>query len=170
MNKILNTDTNIHAVRAAEMDAAYAEGFRYICEGNYRTTDTTDPWTGMPYETCDVFVFTDKAEAEAFAATQKMVFNNNHAEVFGIPEHTKTWEEREAERETEREAEKAKKLAKEIAKAEAAGMTLEQYREEKKAQAKMKRYKKEIEEYERLIAKYQEEIEFRKKWIAEREN
>ena len=132
---------------AKELNTAYENGFRFMCEGNYRTLKTTDPWSGMPDTTSDIFGFTTKEEAEAFALTQKWVFNKDiHATVYEIPAHTMTWDEvREAEKAAE-EAKKVKKLEREIARAEAEGMTLEEYRAEKKRIKTIKALKKEIEE------------------------
>ena len=88
---------------AEELNAAYEAGFRYMCEGNYRTTNGTDPWSGMPNTTSDVFAFTTKEEAEAFALAQEWVFNKDiHAKVYEIPAHTMNWDEvREAEKAAE---------------------------------------------------------------------
>jgi hypothetical protein len=148
------TKINKSFVNAEEKNDLYKAGYRYIVEGDYRTLDSTDPWSGMPNTTNNIYAFTDKAEAEAFAVTQIWVFNPDvHARVEELPEHTKTWtetREEEAKKATER---KAKREANEAKKAAEAGMTVEEYKAEKKRVALAKKVAKEIAELEAELAR-----------------
>lgn len=146
---------NKTCVSAEEKNALYKAGYRYIAEGDYRITKGTDPWSGMPNTTNNIYAFTDKAEAEAFAVTQIWVFNPNiHATVEELPEHTETWDEFR-----EKEAKKkAERKAREAAKAAEAGMTVEEYRAEKKRLANIKKIKKEIETLKAVLAKAEADL------------
>lgn len=142
----------------------YAEGYRYLVDGDYKTLDTIDPWSGMPNTTNNIYAFSDRAEAEAFAVTQTWVFNHDvHAEVEELPEHTETWREfqdryvrEQAEAKAQREAKKAeakaKREAKEAKKAADAGMTLDEYK-------KAKALEKQIARLEVELAEKKEELE-----------
>ena len=71
---------------------------------------------------------------------------------------------KEAERkEAEKKERKAKKEAEE---AEAKGMTIEEYKEYKKEEAKIKRYNREIKKMEAEIKEIQRKINYRKNYIA----
>lgn len=134
---------------AEEKNILYEEGFRYLVEGNYRCTSMIDPRSGMPDTTHDIFAFTDKTEAEAFAIKQKWIFNKEiHADVKQIPEHSKTATEIQEEKAKKVAEKKAKKEANEAAKATAAGMTIAEYRAERKRIALAKRLTREIAELE----------------------
>ena len=61
----------------------------------------------------------------------------------------------------------AAKVERKKAKAAAAGMTVEEYDEAKKLNAKIRRYEKEIAELEAEIAAAREAIEYRRRFIAE---
>ncbi len=77
-----------------EKNNMYENGYRYMVEGDYRIVGGFDTWTGMPNVTNNIYVFTDKDEAEAFAKKQIWVFNHEvHAKVEAIPAHTKTRDE-----------------------------------------------------------------------------
>lgn len=81
-------------INAEEKNELYKRGFRYIVKGDYKILDSIDPWSGMPNTTNNIYAFTDKAEAEAFAVTQIWVFSPDvHSSVEELPEHTKTWTE-----------------------------------------------------------------------------
>ena len=144
---------------AAERNTLYKKGYRFFCKGDYKTLETTDPWSGMPNTTHNIYVFTDKEEAETFAKTQKWVFNPNvTSEVYEIPEHTETPEEFKARQAKIKAERKAKKEAKEREIAEKAGMTLEEYRKEKAKKAQITRIKNEIERLE-------EELNYKKEHL-----
>lgn len=67
------------------MQEYYRAGYRYYCDGDYYTTQDIDPWSGMPEVGSNTYFFDNKAEAEAFAITQRWVFNPEmHAEVYQI--------------------------------------------------------------------------------------
>lgn len=95
-----------------------------------------------------------------------MVINENYV---------KSIEEMKAEAEAEKKAherflkaeaeKKARKEAREKEKAEAMGMTLAEYKEYKKAEAKKKRYANEIKKMEAEIERLKEEIAWRKKYL-----
>lgn len=131
-----------------ETRALINEGYKFRVDCDFTTTNTTDPWSGMPNIDNNVAVFTDKAEAEAFAAEQVWPFNPN---VHGKAEELRwgeTWAEME-ERTTREKAEcKAKREAKEAEKAAAAGMTVMEYKAAKAKAAKRAKLEKEIAELE----------------------
>lgn len=160
-------NTSNFGINAELKNSLYAEGFRYLCEGDYRTLGSTDPWSGMPNTACNLYFFTDKAEAEAFAKKQIWVFNPNvHATVHELPAHTETWEEIR-EKEAKAKALKAKRKAeREAAEAKKKGMTVEQLRESKKIAAQKRRYTREIADFEKQIADLQKAIAYRHAWIA----
>jgi len=145
---------------AEEKNNLYALGYRYYCDGNYRTLSTTDPWSGMPNTDNDTFAFDNKKEAEAFAKAQIWVFNpDSHATVHAIPEHTETWEERDLRYAREKAEKAAKKAAKEAKKAASMGMTVE---EMKRAESR-KRLKRKLENE---IAELEEALADKKKKLA----
>lgn len=148
------TKINKSFVIAEEKNDLYKAGYRYIVEGDYRTLDSTDPWSGMPNTTNNIYAFTDKAEAEAFAVTQIWVFNPDvHARVEELPEHTKTWAETLEEEAKKKAERKAKREANEAKKAAEAGMTVEEYKAERKRVALAKRVANEIAELEAELAR-----------------
>lgn len=147
---------------ANELNAAYVEGYRFMTQGEYERAGTTDPWSGMPDFTNSTFLFTTKEEAEAFAETQNLPFTSGHPHVFEILPHTETWEEIHEQEKIKAEAKKAKAAATEARKAAKAGMTVEQYRKEKRKQANIRKAKREIERLEAELAET-------KKWLAELE-
>ena len=125
-----------------------------MCDGDYETCDTIDPWSGMPDVTQNAYFFDNREEAEAFAAKQIWSFNPDiHADVYKVPEYTKTWAELEAEEAAKKAARKAKREATEKAKAEAAGMTVEEYRAEQNRQRLVRTLEKEIAELEKELAR-----------------
>lgn len=138
---------------AEEKNELYKAGYRYIVNGDYEILGSTDPWSGMPNTTNNVYAFTDKAEAEAFAVTQVWVFNPDvHARVEELPEHTKTWAEVPEEEAKKKAERKAKKEANEARKAAAAGMTVEEYKAERKRVARIKTVTNEIAALEAELA------------------
>lgn len=148
------TKINRSFVTAEEKNNLYKAGFRYIVEGDYRTLSTIDAWSGMPNTTNNIYAFTDKTEAEAFAVTQIWVFNSDvHAEVKELPEHTKTLEEIREEEAKKKAERKAKREANEAKKAAEAGMTVEEYKAECKRIALAKRLANEIAELEKELAR-----------------
>ena len=67
------------------MKDLYKIGYRFYCDGDYTTTNTIDPWSGMPDVTRNTYFFDTKEEAEAFAITQRWIFNPDiHATVYAI--------------------------------------------------------------------------------------
>lgn len=148
-------------INAERKNDLYKAGYRYIVECDYRTLETTDPWSGMPNTTNNICAFTDKAEAEAFALTQIWVFNPDvHASVEELPEHTRTWDEINAEEVKRRADLKAKKAEAEARNAAKAGMTVEEYRAKKNKE----RY---IKTLARDLAKAEAEVERLREKLAE---
>ena len=144
---------------AKVLNAAYAEGYRFMCNGDYATCDTIDPWSGMPDVTENAYFFDSREEAEAFAAKQVWPFNPNvHAEVYKVPEHSKDW----AELEAEEAAKKAKKEATEARKATEMGLTVEEYKRKKKNEALLRSLEKEIAAMETELARKKALYEKRK--------
>lgn len=141
-----------------ETRALITEGYKYSVDCDFTTCGTTDPWSGMPDIDNNVAVFTNKAEAEAFAAEQVWPFNPN---VHGKVEELcwgETWAEMEARIEREKAERKAKREAKEAEKAAAAGMTVAEYKAAKAKAAKRVRLEKEITELEKELAAKRAEL------------
>lgn len=125
----------------------YRRGMRFACEGNFRQTEKRDR-DGFPYVECDYYFFDNEKEAREFANCQYHPIDGNPAKVEEIPEHTETYEERNARYEREKAEEKAKREAKEAEKAEKMGMSLDEYKREKAKNAKIRRLEKEIAKLE----------------------
>lgn len=128
------------------------EGYKYRVDCDFTTCKTIDPWSGMPNINNNIAVFTDKAEAEAFAAEQVWPFN---PDVHGTVEELRwgeTYEEREARVEREKAERKAKREAKEAEKAAATGMTVDEYKAAKAKAAKRRALEREIAELEQELA------------------
>lgn len=133
------------------------EGYKFRVDCDFTTCNITDPWSGMPDIDNNVAVFTDKAEAEAFAAEQVWPFNPN---VHGKVEELRwgeTWAEMEAREAREKAERKAKREAKEAEKA-AAGMTVAEYKAAKAKAAKRARLEKEIAALEAELAAKRAEL------------
>ena len=154
----MKTEIKKTSIVSAEMlNDLYEKGYRFITEGNYKVLKTYDAWSGMPNVEQSLFAFDDKEEAEAFAKTQKWVFDKSiHPTVKEIPEHTETWEESKAREEKAKAERKARKEANELKKATALGMTVAEYRAEKKRIAIEKELKKEIAELEKELERKRE--------------
>lgn len=145
---------------AKEFNEVYAEGYRFMCDGDYTTSKSIDPWSGMPEVEQNAYFFDTYEEAEAFAEKQKWVFNPDiHSTVYKVPEYTETWEEVKARQEAEKAAKKAKRAAAEKAKADAAGMTVEEYKKAKAKKATISRLEKEIAEMEKELARKKSVLE-----------
>lgn len=117
-----------NALTINETRALINEGYKYSVDCDFTTCDTIDPWSGMPDIDNNMAVFTDKAEAEAFAAKQVWPFDHNvHGEVKEL-----VWGEAYMKMGTrlarEKAERKAKRKAKEAEKAAAAGMTVAEYK------------------------------------------
>lgn len=148
MKKIEKTTLN-----ANELNALYAEGYRFYVEGDRHLTGMINPLDGMNCETYNLYIFEDKAAADAYAMTQTALFDENtRAEVYTIPAHTMTWAETLEARKAEKAARKAAKEAKEAEKAAKMGMTVEEYKAAKKRAAAIKEAKEEIERLEKALA------------------
>lgn len=134
------------------------EGYKFRVDCDFTTTNTTDPWSGMPDIDNNVAVFTDKDEAEAFAAKQIWPFNHNvHGKVEEL-HWGETWAEMEARMEREKAERKAKREAKEAEKAAAAGMTVAEYKAAKAKAAKRAKLEKELAELEKELAAKRAEL------------
>lgn len=159
---------SVEWLKAEVLNTAYAEGYRFMCDGDYAITDGTDPWSGMPNTTQNAYFFDSGEEAEAFAIKQIWVFNSDiHADVYKIPEHTETRAEREAREAKEKAEKEARKLARDTAKAEAEGMSVEAWRERQKELAKARRYRREAENMKAEIERLKAEIEWRERRATE---
>ena len=141
-----------------ETRALINEGYKYSVDCDFTTCGTTDPWSGMPDIDNNVAVFTDKAEAEAFAAEQVWPFNHN---VHGRVEELRwgeTWTEMEERIAREKAERKAKREAKEVEKATAAGMTVAEYKAAKAKATKRAKLEKEIAALEAELAAKRAEL------------
>lgn len=144
------------SLRPAELDALYAEGFRFRCEGDYQILRYQFDRDGMPIMTNNTYVFDDFHEANIFAEKQIYPINPSiHAFVREIPAHTETWEEKEAKRAKAKEEAKIKKEAKKAELAEKAGMTVAEYETVQKRKAAIKRTERKIAQLKDDIAKAQ---------------
>ena len=167
MKKMIK-DKDVRWLNAEIMNTAYAEGYRFMCNGDYATTGGTDSWSGMPNTTQNAYFFDNREEAEAFAVKQIWVFNSDiRADVYEIPEHTETKAERKAREAKEKAEKEAKKLARDTVKAEAEGMSVEAWRERQKELAKARRYRKEAEGMKAEIERLKAEIEWRERRALE---
>ena len=140
------------ALAITETRALINEGYKFRVDCDFTTTNTNDPWSGMPNIDNNVAVFTDKTEAEAFAAEQVWPFNPN---VHGKVEELRwgeTWTEMEERMAREKAERKAKRDAKEAEKAAAAGMTVAEYKAAKAKAAAKHRLENEIAALEKELA------------------
>lgn len=144
---------------AEEFNELYADGYRFTVWGDSHTTEYIDPWSGMPSENHNLYAFTNKAEAEAYAQTQTYCYNKDlHPDVKSIAEHTETNEEYWERVNKEKEERKAKREAKEAQKAKDAGMTVAEYRKAKAYTAHVRRVKKQINELENQLEALKSEL------------
>ena len=140
----------------AELNALYAEGFRFRCDGDYRIVNAFFNFDGMPTVTNNTYVFDNFHDANVFAEKQiHPVFPTLHAFVREIPAHTETLKEEEARKAKAKEEAKAKREAKKIELAKKAGMTVAEYEAEQKRKAAIKRAEKKIAQIKDDIAKAQ---------------
>lgn len=143
-----------------------ALGYKFAVEGDWETNDRTDPWSGMPCVDRNLHFFTDRDEAETYAATQTWVFNSNiHGKVIEL-KREETNAEREEREAREKEERKAKKIARDLEK----GITPEM----RKAMTAKKRHESAIRKMEAEIERLKAEIEAERaevercaKWLAE---
>lgn len=154
-------------LRPAELDTLYAEGFRFRCDGDYKLTGLQDP-SGYPCFTNNIYVFTDRTDANAFAEKQIYPINPSiHALVYEIPAHTETLEERRIKEAEKKAKAKAERERKEAEKARKANMTVEEYRAEKKRLATIKRREKAIADLKNNIEADKRRLERMKVELAE---
>jgi peptidoglycan hydrolase CwlO-like protein len=126
--------------------------------------------TGSNEYNVESFIIEAETAEEAISAV-----NKEHPELVVNTNYVVTIEEKLAREQANKEAlENAKKEAakkqeakelKTAEKAESMGLTVERYKELKKRQAKVTRYKREIAQYEATITELEKEIESRKKWL-----
>jgi hypothetical protein len=145
----------------------YAEGYRFIVRGDDHIVDGTDPWSGMPNTSNNLYAFDNEAEAEAYALTQTLVFSEDHPDVWAIPPHTETFDEWMARDAKEKADKKARKDAREAEKAEAMGLTVEEYKRYKKDKTIAKKLPAEIAECEAEIERLKKEIARKRNYLEE---
>jgi hypothetical protein len=156
------------SLRPAELDALYAEGFRFRCEGDYQILRYQFDRDGMPIMTNNTYVFDDFHEANVFAEKQIYPINPSiHAFVREIPAHTETWEEKEAKRAKAKEEAKIKREAKKAELAKKAGMTVAEYEAEQKRKATIKRKEKAIADLKNEIEADKRRLERMEAELAE---
>jgi len=149
-------------VGAEENNAMMEQGYKFCVEGDWRETEATDPWSGMPVIASTTHFFTDRTEAEAYAAAQNWPFNPAIHGTVKEMKHEETREEWMArlEREkAEREARKAKKKAEREARDLANGITPEARRLMnmlKRHEAEIRKMEAEIEDLKKRIEKEKE--------------
>ena len=152
---------------AEQNNKMLALGYKYKVEGDFAITSGTDPWSGMPNTTSNTHFFTDKAEAEAYAAKQTWVFNEDiHGTVVEM-KHEETRAEWDARYQREEAEKKAKKAAREATNAAALGITVEEYKKYKKDKSILKKLPAEIAECEAEIQRLQEAIKRKQGYLTE---
>lgn len=134
-----------------------------MTEENYNEMMRGNLWYHVEY----IDIHAETAE-EAIEMAQRMepdmVINKNYVKTLEELEAEKALaEKRIADDRAKEEAKKAKRLANEIAKAEAAGMTLEEYRAKKNHERKVKAAKKAVVEAEKALAEAKKRLEELKK-------
>ncbi len=151
---------NKQFINAEAKNDLYKAGYRYIVEGDFKILDTIDPWSGMPNTTNNIYAFSDKAEAEAFALTQIWVFNPDvHSTVEELPEHTETWAEYHERMIKEKAERKAKAYEKDAKKAAKEGITVEEFRTRRAKKAHIKKLQNEIEQLEEELKEKKKDLE-----------
>lgn len=135
----------------SETRALINEGYKFRVDCDFIAYDTINSLGGTTYIDNNVAVFTDRAEAEAFAAKQVWPFNPN---THGMVEELRwgeTYKEMTERLEREKAEYKAKKIAEEKAKNEAMRSCIEEYN--KLARKHMiEMLTKEIKEFEAELA------------------
>ena len=142
------------ALNVEKNNAIIAEGYKFAVDGDLRIVGGTDSWSGMPNTACNLYLFDNREEAEAFAATQKNIFAPSIPAAVWELKIEETREERRAREEKEKEERKARKIARDLAK----GITPE-----------MRKVMDSIKRHENLKAKYERQIEELKRLIGEEE-
>lgn len=143
-----------------------ALGYKFAVEGDWKTNDSTDPWSGMPGVDSNLHFFTERDEAEAYATAQTWVFCPTvHGKVIELKREETDAERMEREA-REKEERKAKKIARDLEK----GITPEM----RKAMTAKKRHEGAIRKMEAEIERLKAEIEAERaevercaKWLAE---
>jgi len=143
---------------AEENNEMMEQGYKYMVEGDWKTTESIDPWSGMPNTTSNLHFFTDYEEAKEYADAQTWVFCSD---IHGEVEELKRKETRaECAERMAREAEerKARKIARDLAK----GITPEK----RKALNSLKRHEGTVKALEAEIERLRAELEVEKKIVA----
>lgn len=142
---------------AEENNEMMEQGYKYMVEGDWETTESIDPWSGMPNTTSNLHFFTDYDEAKEYADAQTWVFCSD---IHGKVEELKRKETRaECAERMAREAEerKARKIARDLAK----GITPEK----RKALNSLKRHEGEARRIEAEIEALKAKLETERKII-----
>lgn len=161
----MTTVINSNYPTTEENNRMFAKGYKFQVVGDWTLLDSTDPWSGMPNVDGRTHYFTDREEAEEYAAKQIWPFNHNiRGEVEEVT-YKETHEEYEARIAKEKQEQAEAKAANEAEKAAKMGMTVEAYREYRKVEATKKRYAKRLIEIEAEIAKLNVEMEEKKNFI-----
>lgn len=112
----------------------------------------------------DCKAWTDETEAKEYLANNPDHF---HREIFKKLTYEEQIAKRKAEEEAKARAKEEEKIHKETAKAEALGMTLSEYTEMKKRNAKIAKYKRDIKKLTEEVKRMNREIERKKAYLEE---
>lgn len=150
---------------AEDYNSFLEQGFKFCVKGDWEYLDSIDPWSGMPNAQGKIHFFTDRAEAEAYAKTQHLEFNQFvHPDVEEMS-HKETCAECEARIAAAEKARADKKKQREVEKANALGMSLEEYQAFKKEESKKKRYAREIASMKKEIAELEKQIAIKQAYL-----
>ena len=103
----------------------------------------------------------------AKAQNPELIVNENPRTVREIEEEKARWAAKREEEKRKEEEKKARTAKREEERAAALGLTIEEYKELKKKEAKVKRYEKENRDAEKQIEELKKEIARREKMIEE---
>lgn len=163
----MKTVINTTHFTVEENNELWAKGYRFKVKGGWELIeDKIDPYSGMPYVKGATHFFTDRVEAEVYAAAQTWPFNSQlHGKVEEVVRE-ETWAEHLEKVEIEKAARAAVKATREANNAAAKGMTVEEYKAFKKVEATKKRYAKKLVEMEAEVERMKAEMEEMKKFLA----
>lgn len=163
----MKTIINTTCPSAEENNKFWTKGYKFKVVGDWEIIeDRIDPWSGMPDVKGATHFFTDRAEAEAYAAAQTWPFNSQlHSKVEEVIRE-ETWTERLERVEAEKAARAAVRATREANNAAAKGMTVEEYKAFKKVEATKRRYTKKLVEMEAEVERIKAEMEEMRKFLA----
>ena len=145
-------------VTAEQNNKMFEQGFKYKVTGDYTLGSSIDPWSGMPNVNSNTHFFTDKAEAEAYAAWQEHPFGEFFTATVYEVKHELTHAEWQDKFERERQERKDKEAARLARKAAEAGLTIEEYKSKVSRDRTNKRQTKDLECAKAEVARLEDEL------------